>query len=161
LLLPGVGDLDEPTAGGGSTTPSRVAQSSGARLDVWQRAAAQSGTPALIVAGPGTGKTSTLVGRVAHLVHDRGVSPGAILALTFSNKAGREMRERLGALLAPTEIDAPELLAVPELPVVGTIHAFCGDLLRRYGPLIGLRPDFRLIGETEGYFLLRRLASEL
>ena len=44
---------------------------------------------------------------------------------------------------------------------MSTIHAFCGDLLRRYGPLVGLRPDFRLVGATDGYFLLRRLADDL
>src|SRR5262249_8711692 len=113
LLLPRADDLDEPTTGGGSATPSRVPGSGGRRLDAWQRAAAESGTPALIVAGPGTGKTSTLVGRVAYLVRERSIAPSAILALTFSNKAAREMRERLGALLAPAEDEAPEALAAP------------------------------------------------
>jgi superfamily I DNA/RNA helicase/Zn-dependent peptidase ImmA (M78 family) len=131
-------------------------------LDADQRAAANAVPPALVIAGPGTGKTSTLVGRVAHLVREEGVPPGAILALTFSNKAAREMRERVGRLLAvaPVPADPATLLAAP-LPVISTIHAFCGDLLRQYAPLVGLRPDFRLITATEGYFLLRRLARDL
>lgn len=132
-------------------------------LDAWQRAAAEAETPALVVAGPGTGKTSTLVARVAYLVRQRDVPPRSILALTFSNKAAREMRARLAALLgasgaAETASDASAQLA---LPAVSTIHSFCGDLLRRYAPLVGLRPDFRLVSETDGYFLLRELAGNL
>ena len=135
-------------------------------LDEDQRTAAQSATPALIVAGPGTGKTSTLVARVAHLVREEGVAPASILALTFSNKAAREMRERLALLLAaePSRLHAGASDAPPTpitLPQVGTIHAFCGELLRQYGPRVGLRPDFRLVTQTEGYFLLRRLTGAL
>jgi superfamily I DNA/RNA helicase len=128
-------------------------------LDRWQRAAAAAATPALVVAGPGTGKTSTLVGRVAHLVFERGVDQARILALTFSNKAAQEMRERLAVLLA----DAPSQGTVPARgqPVVSTIHAFCGELLQRYAPFVGLRPGFRLIGEAEGYLLLRDLSSRM
>ena len=132
-----------------------------AALDREQRAAAHSSTPALVIAGPGTGKTSTLVGRVAYLVRERGAAPDSILALTFSNKAAGEMRERLRALLAPPEQDEDALRLPTPLPTISTIHAFCGDLLRRYAPLVGLRPDFRLMTDTEGYFLLRELSSAL
>lgn len=131
-------------------------------LDNEQRIAASSETPALIVAGPGSGKTTTLVARVAHLVRERGIAPERVLALTFSRKAAREMRERLDALLdteAAHETHGP--LARPLGPTVSTIHAFCGDVLRQYAPLVGLRPDFRLIGEAEGYFLLRRVVNSL
>jgi ATP-dependent DNA helicase UvrD/PcrA len=143
---------DDEVPGEGSPAPRAELP-----LDAWQREAARSETPALIVAGPGTGKTSTLVARVAHLVRERGVPADAILALTFSNKAAGEMRERLTALLASASSTSTPLT----LPAVSTIHAFCGDLLRRYGPLVGLRPDFRLIGAADGYFLLRRLADDL
>jgi DNA helicase-2/ATP-dependent DNA helicase PcrA len=147
LLLPGVSAVAGSTArlGASSARP---------QLDPWQREAAAAPAPALVVAGPGTGKTSTLAGRVAHLVFERGVDPARILALTFSNKAAREMRERLDALLA----DAP---ASAGRPTVSTIHAFCGDLLRRYAPLVGLRPDYRLISEVEGYLLLREVAGQM
>lgn len=127
-----------------------------ASLDPWQEAASRSETPALIVAGPGTGKTSTLVARVAYLVRERGIRPENILALTFSNKAAREMSQRLQVLLASDADDTGDVSA----PTVSTIHAFCGDLLRRYGPLVGIRPDFRLVSDTDGYFLLRRLADQ-
>ncbi len=127
------------------------------QLDPLQRAAATAEAPALIVAGPGTGKTSTLVGRVAHLVGERGVAPAAILALTFSNKAAREMRERVVALLGAPDIAS----ATPGQPTVSTIHAFCGELLREYAPRVGLRPDYRLITQAEGYFLLRGVCARL
>lgn len=146
---------DEPLV----TASTRV--EGAAALDRWQRTAAEAEAPALIVAGPGTGKTSTLVGRVAYLVRERGVVPERVLALTFSNKAAHEMRERLERLLRPP-MGGPDA-GRPEhpLPTVSTIHAFCGDLLRRYAPLAGLRPDFRLITETDGYLLLRSLAPAL
>jgi DNA helicase II / ATP-dependent DNA helicase PcrA len=133
----------------------------GVQLDEGQRQAATAEAPALIIAGPGTGKTSTLVGRVAYLVEEQGISPDAILALTFSNKAAREMRDRLAALLQREEIPSNSLLVPRAMPTVSTIHAFCGDLIRRYAPFVGLRPDFRLISETEGYFLLRQVAADL
>ncbi|MGO8951427.1 MAG: UvrD-helicase domain-containing protein [Ktedonobacterales bacterium] len=129
-------------------------------LDASQQRAATTGTPALIIAGPGTGKTSTLVGRVAYLVEECGIPADAVLALTFSNKAAREMRGRLAILFQP-EANANSLLAPTAMPTVSTLHAFCADLIRHYAPLVGLRPDFRLISETEGYFLLRQVAGEL
>ncbi|HEX6800371.1 MAG TPA: UvrD-helicase domain-containing protein [Ktedonobacterales bacterium] len=132
-----------------------------ASLDASQRAAAQTPAPALVVAGPGTGKTSTLVARVANLVREQGVGASHILALTFSNKAAREMRERLERLLLAPAAELDTGLPAQEMPTVSTIHAFCGDLLRRYAPLVGLRPDFRLITETDGYLLLRALAPSL
>ena len=130
-------------------------------LDPSQREASIVNAPALIVAGPGTGKTSTLAGRVAFLVEERGVPAESILALTFSNKAAREMRDRLATLLYSLDVDAVSTWTPPPMPTVSTIHAFCGDLMRRYAPLVGLRPDFRLVSEAEGYFLLRQVAGEL
>ena len=159
LLLPSPDDTMTDDAPNVASEEARPA----VRLDAWQRAAAEAETPALVVAGPGTGKTSTLVARVAYLVREHGVPPQSLLALTFSNKAAREMRERLALLLGATEL-APEGGEAPAripLPTVSTIHSFCGDLLRRYAPLAGLRPDFRLVSETDGYFLLRSLAAEL
>ena len=132
-----------------------------------QRAAAESATPALVIAGPGTGKTSTLVGRIAWLIREQRVEPERILALTFSNKAAREMRERVGQIIA-TVTDEPEqadeidaLRSIVRMPTISTIHAYCGELLRRYGHLVGLRPDFLLVGPTDGYFLLRSLVGQL
>ncbi|HEX9131423.1 MAG TPA: UvrD-helicase domain-containing protein, partial [Ktedonobacteraceae bacterium] len=121
------------------------------QYDEFQQAAIKAPTPALIVAGPGSGKTSTLIGRVEYLVHTLGIAPANILALTFSRKAAEEMQERLhGALDTQANF-----------PTVSTFHAFCAELLRTYGKLVGLRQDFAFVDEAEGYFLLLRLADEL
>ncbi len=140
--------------------PSRTAASSSERsaivprtYDRWQQAAIVAETPALVVAGPGSGKTSTLVGRVRYVVEEQGVAPHRILALTFSNKAALEMRERIAALLGEGTGAA--------LPTVSTFHSFCADLLRLYAPQVGLRPDFALLDLPGSYFLLRKVAGRL
>ncbi|MGI9061161.1 MAG: UvrD-helicase domain-containing protein [Ktedonobacteraceae bacterium] len=124
--------------------------------DEFQQAAIEAPTPALIVAGPGSGKTSTLIGRTDYLIHSLNVPPEHILALTFSRKAAEEMQERLQAILHNDA--SSERLAMPQ---VSTFHAFCADILRLYGSIVGLRPDFALIDETEGYFLLRQLTRNM
>lgn len=101
--------------------------------------------PVLISAGPGTGKTTALVGRVAHLL-ERGVPAGQILAVTFSNRATHEMRERLREI-AP--MHAHEL-------TVSTFHAFCLELLRRYHESAGLPADFAIADQVEVVVLLER-----
>ena len=119
--------------------------------DEFQQAAIEAPTPALIVAGPGSGKTSTLIGRVEYLIDTQGVAPEHILALTFSRKAAEEMQERLHAVMD----------AQGAFPTVSTFHAFCAEQLRTYGNLVGLRQDFACLDDAEGYFLLLRLANEL
>ncbi len=121
------------------------------RVDASQAVAAAAPTPTLVVAGPGTGKTSTLVARVRWLVA-HGSAPGKILALTFSRKAAGELRDRISAALGATATD---------LPTVTTFHRFGADILRAYGHLVGLRPDFRLIDEISAFFVLRDLGSQL
>lgn len=118
------------------------------QYDQFQRAAIEAATPALITAGPGSGKTSTLIGRVEYLVSTLDVEPSNVLALTFSRKAAQEMEERLA-----------QILHGDSLPRVSTFHAFCADLLRQYGTLVGLRSDFALLDEAESYFLLRQLSN--
>ncbi|GCF08339.1 UvrD-helicase domain-containing protein [Dictyobacter arantiisoli] len=123
------------------------------RYDQFQQAAIEAPTPALVVAGPGSGKTSTLIGRVEYLINAQQVAPQRILALTFSRKATREMTERLEPLLANA---SPH-----ERPTISTFHAFCADLLRQYGTLVGLRSDFTLVDEAEGYGMLHRQANAM
>jgi superfamily I DNA/RNA helicase/Zn-dependent peptidase ImmA (M78 family)/CRISPR/Cas system-associated exonuclease Cas4 (RecB family) len=120
-------------------------------FDEFQRAAIEAPTPALIVAGPGSGKTSTLIGRVEYLIHTQDVAPEHILALTFSRKAAEEMQERLRGALDPQSA----------FPTISTFHAFCAEQLRTYWELAGLRQDFACLDDAEGYFLLLRLANEL
>jgi DNA helicase II / ATP-dependent DNA helicase PcrA len=125
------------------------------QYDEFQQAAIEAPTPALIVAGPGSGKTSTLIGRVEHIIHTLGVPPQRILALTFSRKAAQEMKERLQSLLGG------DIQAFYPLPEVSTFHAFCANLLRQYSTAVGLREDFTLIDEAEGYFLLRQMSNDM
>ena len=141
-----------PGASGASPEQAHLSPAPKKQYDEFQQAAIEAATPALIVAGPGSGKTSTLIGRAEYLIRTMGIPAQHILALTFSRKAAQEMQERLGQMLA----DTPELL-----PTVSTFHAFCAELLRTHGALVGLRSDFTLVDDAEGYFLLRRLADEL
>ena len=134
------------------------------QYDEFQKAAIEAPTPALIVAGPGSGKTSTLIGRTEYLINTLAVQPEHILALTFSRKAAQEMQERLGQVLQrddPRNDKGFNGGALQHTPTVSTFHAFCAEMLRAYGQLVGLRPDFTVIDETEGYFLLRQLAGEM
>ena len=132
------------------SAPATPAAAAPAKLDPQQRRAARAPTPALVVAGPGSGKTSALLARIAYLIQERGVAPERVLALTFSRKATGELSDRLTRLLGEQA----------QAPRVSTIHAFCGDLLRRYGPQVGLRSDYRLITTVEGYFVLRRIVNQ-
>jgi DNA helicase-2/ATP-dependent DNA helicase PcrA len=91
--------------------------------------------PLLILAGAGSGKTRVITHRIAHIITARGVPPSAILAVTFTNKAAGEMRERVAGLLEDVPLDS--------VPIVSTFHSFCVRLLRRDGdPLARVRPGF-------------------
>jgi DNA helicase-2/ATP-dependent DNA helicase PcrA len=107
--------------------------------------------PLLILAGPGSGKTRVIVQRVAYLVKVCGVSPRRIMAVTFTNKAAREMKERLYALLGD---------GVRQL-TVGTFHAICAGILRREGQHIGLDPSFVVYDEGDQLDLVKQAMKEL
>ncbi|WIG61795.1 MAG: ATP-dependent DNA helicase UvrD/PcrA [Ktedonobacterales bacterium] len=126
-------------------------------LDDSQRAAARTSGPALIVAGPGTGKTKTLVGRAAYLLLECGERPESILALTFSNRAAGEMRERLSL----------HDLHGERMPVM-TIHALAATLLREFATQAPhapdeppLTPDFRILDRADALLLMEDLLAEL
>ncbi|EIM72744.1 UvrD/REP helicase [Nitratireductor aquibiodomus RA22] len=121
-------------------------------LDNSQRVAAEAmDAPHLVEAGPGTGKTRTLIARIDWLLHKKEVPPENILALTFSNKAAEEMRERV-ALSAPDA--APAIWA-------GTFHAFGLEVLRKYGHLLGLDPNVQPVDPSDALLLLEERLPEL
>src|SRR5688572_1390524 len=122
------------------------------RLNAAQREAVCHGdAPLLVLAGAGTGKTTVITYRIARLIGEVGVRPGSILAVTFTNKAAREMRERAASLAGLS----PGSLAI------GTFHGTCGRLLRRYGSLVGLERNFVIYDADVQLSLLRRCAADL
>ena len=102
--------------------------------------------PLLIVAGPGSGKTRVITHRIAYLVQVCGISPYSILAMTFTNKAAREMRDRLVRLTGP-HADALS---------VGTFHSFCARLLRRDGEFIGLSRNYSIFDDDDQIAAIKR-----
>lgn len=114
------------------------------------RAAAHGGAPFLLQAGPGTGKTRTLVKRVSSLLRDA-IEPGAILALTFSNRAAGELAERL-ALTEPAAVSRIW---------IGTFHAFGLDLVRRYHDRLGLPSDPTLFDRSDAIEVLEEMLPTL
>ena len=100
-----------------------------------REAVAHTEGPLLILAGAGSGKTRVITHRIAHIVTSRHISPSAILAVTFTNKAAGEMRDRVADLLEGQNLDSR--------PNLSTFHSFCVRLLRRDGdPLAAIRPGF-------------------
>jgi DNA helicase-2/ATP-dependent DNA helicase PcrA len=119
-----------------------------ARLNAEQRAAVETiDGPLLVLAGAGTGKTRVLTTRFAHILLTGRAFPGQVLAVTFTNKAAREMRERVGAILGR--------------PVeglwLGTFHALCARMLRRHAELVGLTPNFSILDADDQLRLLKQV----
>ena len=102
--------------------------------------------PLLIVAGPGSGKTRVVTHRIAYLVRECHVSPYRIAAVTFTNKAAREMRDRIQRLVGP-EADAT---------FSGTFHAFCARMLRRYGEGVGLDSNYTIYDSEDQLGLIKQ-----
>ncbi len=106
--------------------------------------------PVLMLAGAGTGKTKALTTRIAHLLTTGKARPNEILAVTFTNKAAREMKERVGRLLGqPAE----------GMPWLGTFHAICVKLLRRHAELVDLKSNFTILDSDDQLRLLKQLVQ--
>ena len=117
-------------------------------LNPAQRAAVETlEGPVLMLAGAGTGKTKALTTRIAHLLNTGTARPNEILAVTFTNKAAREMRERVARLLGE---------AVEGMPWLGTFHAICVKLLRRHAELVELKSNFTILDTDDQIRLLKQ-----
>jgi DNA helicase-2/ATP-dependent DNA helicase PcrA len=104
--------------------------------------------PVLMLAGAGTGKTRALTARIVHLLNTGRARPNEILAVTFTNKAAREMKSRVGQMLGQP---------VEGMPWLGTFHAICVKLLRRHAELVGLKSNFTILDTDDQLRLLKQL----
>ena len=118
-------------------------------LNPAQRAAVeQMDGPVLMLAGAGTGKTRALTARIVHLLNTGRARPNEILAVTFTNKAAREMKNRVGSMLGQS---------IEGMPWLGTFHAICVKLLRRHAELAGLKSNFTILDTDDQLRLLKQL----
>ena len=106
--------------------------------------------PVLMLAGAGTGKTKALTARIVHLLNTGRARPNEILAVTFTNKAAREMKTRVGQMLGET---------VEGMPWLGTFHAICVKLLRRHAELVELKSNFTILDTDDQLRLLKQLVA--
>ncbi|MBC55790.1 MAG: DNA helicase II [Confluentimicrobium sp.] len=118
-------------------------------LNPAQRAAVEAlEGPVLMLAGAGTGKTRALTARIAHLLNTGTARPNEVLAVTFTNKAAREMKERVAGLLGQT---------IEGMPWLGTFHSISVKLLRRHAELVGLKSNFTILDTDDQIRLLKQL----
>ena len=114
-----------------------------------QRAAVEAlDGPVLVLAGAGTGKTRALTTRIAHLLNTGRARPNEILAVTFTNKAAREMKSRIGALVGGV---------IEGMPWLGTFHSLCVKILRRHAELVDLKSNFTILDKDDQLRLLKQL----
>ncbi|MBP0481154.1 ATP-dependent helicase [Sagittula salina] len=106
--------------------------------------------PVLMLAGAGTGKTKALTARVVHLLNTGRARPNEILSVTFTNKAAREMKNRVGRMLGQV---------VEGMPWMGTFHSICVKLLRRHAELVGLKSNFTILDTDDQLRLLKQLVQ--
>ena len=149
LSHPGVPD-HQPAAGGiaararAGVTPQYLAG-----LNAEQREAVEAlDGPVLVLAGAGTGKTRVLTSRIAHILSLGRARPGEILSVTFTNKAAREMKLRLGQMLGQ---------AVEGMPWLGTFHSIGGRILRTHAELVQLKSNFTVLDVDDQIRLLKQL----
>ena len=104
--------------------------------------------PVLVLAGAGTGKTAALTARLAHLIATRKAWPSQILAVTFTNKAAREMKERVGQYRGG---------AIEGMPWLGTFHSVAARMLRSHAELVGLQSNFTILDTDDQLRVLKQL----
>ena len=139
-------------------SPSRISELARATapspldaLNSEQRAAVEATEgPVLVLAGAGTGKTRVLTTRLTHLLDTGKARPWELLAVTFTNKAAREMRHRIGEMIGP---------AAEGLRWLGTFHAIAAQILRRHADLVGLKSSFTIIDVDDQERLIKQLLA--
>ena len=150
-------NFDEPDAFEAATPLSLSQMAMAARptpymegLNPAQRAAVeQLSGPVLMLAGAGTGKTKALTTRIAHLLNTGSARPNEILSVTFTNKAAREMKNRVGILIGQVE----------GMPWMGTFHSVCVKILRRHTELVGMKSNFTILDTDDQLRLMKQLIS--
>ena len=150
-------NFDEPDAFEAATPLSLSQLAMAARptpymegLNPAQRAAVeQLSGPVLMLAGAGTGKTKALTTRIAHLLNTGSARPNEILSVTFTNKAAREMKNRVGILIGQVE----------GMPWMGTFHSVCVKILRRHAELVGMKSNFTILDTDDQLRLMKQLIS--
>ena len=106
--------------------------------------------PLLIVAGAGSGKTKVLTSRIAHIINEKKAYPNQILSVTFTNKAAKEMQNRVSSILKTAAIG---------LNWLGTFHSICAKLLRKHAPAIGLNSNFTIIDTADQIRLIKNICK--
>ncbi|OFR40345.1 ATP-dependent DNA helicase PcrA [Corynebacterium sp. HMSC036D03] len=146
---PAAGAASNPAGAPGAVDPDPLTEG----LNPQQlEAVTHAGSPLLIVAGAGSGKTAVLTRRIAYLMRNRGVAPWEILAITFTNKAATEMKERVGQLVGP----------VAERMWVSTFHSICVRILRQNAQLVpGLNTNFTIYDGDDARRLLTMIAKDM
>lgn len=140
--------MSEESTALGHTGPSAAGHALLQSLNPDQQAAVQAlDGPVLVLAGAGTGKTRVLTTRIVHLMQSRRVPPWSMLAVTFTNKAAREMRERIESMLG----------GPGEGWWLGTFHALAARILRRHAELVGLKPTFTILDTDDQIRLIKQL----
>ena len=119
--------------------------------DVQRRAVMKTEGPVLVLAGAGSGKTSVLTHRVAYLIEDKGVDPSRILAITFTNKAAKEMKERIAKL---TAVDTSYMM-------VSTFHSMCARFLRYDAEKLGYQPGYSIYDSSDSMTIVKRLLKDM
>lgn len=114
--------------------------------------------PVLILAGAGTGKTRVITYRIAHMVR-QGIAPGNILGVTFTNKAAREMQERVIKLLPRSKAQSPD--EKPERPTICTFHSLCVRILRQHIEKLGYKRNFVIYDESEQLGAIKKILSHI
>ena len=106
--------------------------------------------PLLIVAGAGSGKTRVLTSRIAHIIKEKKAFPNQVLAVTFTNKAANEMRNRVSSILSKDAI---------ELSWLGTFHSISAKLLRKHAKAVGLNSNFSIIDQDDQIRLIKNICK--